>query len=727
MKRNRVWNKLTLLAAALAFAALSGWAVASEDQDEWKEHQIEFLELLESKTEADASDFPGRDSWKAWIRRIKIEGPLLRGAILPEAGIHDRCITCHLGADNPAFADAPEPLRSHPGKTLNRHPVAKFGCTICHGGNGEATTAEAAHGTSGSSADPLVPAQYMQSACIGCHETSYGLEGAEKLEAGRLAFEKYACYACHKARGLEKMPMFAPPMQDLKKKLKDTRWLISWLRNPKKMNPRTVMPDFKLSDEEIRDISAFLLSLETEAEYPEIDLSAASAEEGKKLFTDLGCKACHSDSKEEESFRRRVPNLADAGIKLKTDWILEELKNPKGLNPDARIPKLDITDADFAHIIVYLTTLKANADVLSAETLSIEGPSIENGKELVKKYGCYGCHKIEGFEKEDIPSIDVAGTARKPPAELPPVGSEAEGTRWASIHKAIIEPRHYETEDRQLKAPEYIFDEGEAESLTTFYLNNYRFPLPEDYMAPASQAQLRGQTGERIVTDRNCRGCHMLEEGVQPRIEKFIGLKTYVPPRLVGEGEKVRPEWAAKYLEKPEPMRPWLMMRMPDFSFTKEEARVLVEYFSVKAVSPEDARLPYALPFEKDEIPQLEIEMGEYRLGFDKCMQCHPVSMEEGLPEDVQLEDLSINLMLSKKRLRFEWIKNFLKNPDRYAGAGTKMPYVYYTPEGAPKVSEAEMWIDYVAKFLMVMEKVPEPPEEEKEEEEEIDWTMMDY
>ncbi len=717
MKRNkpRNGNLLILLAAAITLAWIASSTTAAENGDEWKRYQIEFLELSGSKA-------PDGGSMEQWVHELKKTGPSIREAASPEAGIRDKCITCHLGADNPAFSDAPEPLRTHPGKILQQHPAAGFGCTICHGGDGAETTSEAAHGADTVSANPLIPTKYLQSTCIGCHETSYGLEGAEKLEAGRLAFEKFACYACHATRGINDTRKFAPPLRDLEKKFKDTRWLISQLRDPRKLNPRTIMPDFKLTDEEIRDTVAFLLSLETEREYAKVDLSEASAEDGEGLFTELGCKACHSEKADEESFRRRVPNLADAGVKLEPDWILEELKNPKELNPDARIPKLDITETDTAHIIAYVTTLKANAETLESETLSLEGASVENGKELVKKYGCYGCHAIEGFDEEKIPGVAVAETAKKTLADLAPGGPQAGKTKWDWIFDAIGKPRHHESEDNPLKAPVYSFDEGEVESLTTFYLNNYRFELPDDYTAAASRPRMAGMAGERIVTDRNCRGCHMMEKDVQPRIEKYIDLKTYVPPRLVGEGEKVQPEWAKEYLKKPEPMRPWLKIRMPDFSFTDEERQALIEYFSVKAASAEDARLPYVMPIDREDIPPLEIEMGEYRLRFDKCMQCHPVSIEEGLPEDVELEDLSIDLMLSKKRLRFEWIKNFLKDPDRYAGAGTKMPYVYYSPEGAPRVVDAAMWIDYVTKYLMVMEKVPEPLEEEEPEEEEFDW-----
>jgi mono/diheme cytochrome c family protein len=718
-KETRIAQKVILVVTTVAIMMISWRAFSAENQDKWKKYQLEFLELCEGKGPA-RTDKPSA-SWEVSFYVLKTAGPSAREVKVPEAGIQDKCITCHLGIDNPDFVDAPQPLRSHPGKILERHSVVKFGCTICHGGKGAATSAEDAHGTDGAT-NQLIPTKYLQSTCIGCHETSYNLEGAEKFESGRLAFEKFACYACHSTRLIDEKRKFAPPLQDLKKKIKDTRWMISQLRDSRKLNPRTIMPNFELTDEEIRDMVAYIVSLETEREYPKVDLSAAAAEDGEKLYTELGCKACHADKIEEESFRRRLPNLADAGIKLKPDWILEELKNPKELNPDARIPKLDISEEDTAHIIAYLTTLKANADILEAESLTLESASVENGKELVKKFGCYGCHGIQGLEEEKIPGVPVEDTAEKALADLPFGNSETPRTRWDWISSTIETPRHYESEDQPVRAPEFTFDEGEVESLTVFYLNNYPPERPDDYVVAASLEQKHGLVGERIVTERNCHGCHMFEEDVQPRIEKFISLKTYIPPRLIGEGEKVQSEWAKTYLKEPKPMRPWLNMRMPVFFFSEEEIQSLLEYFAVTAPSPEDARIPYVMPIDKESIPQIEIDMGEYRLQFDKCMQCHPVSIEDGLPEDVELEDLSIDLMLSKERLRFEWIKNFMKDPDKYAGAGTKMPYVYYTPEGAPKVSDADMWIDYIAQYLMVMEKVPEPLEEEEPEEEEFDW-----
>jgi predicted nucleic acid-binding Zn-ribbon protein len=63
----------------------------------------------------------------------------------------DRCTTCHLGIDQKGFEDAPQPFRTHPKmdlylSTSSPHPVERFGCTVCHGGNGHSVNfKDAAH------------------------------------------------------------------------------------------------------------------------------------------------------------------------------------------------------------------------------------------------------------------------------------------------------------------------------------------------------------------------------------------------------------------------------------------------------------------------------------------------------------------------------------------------------------------------------------------------------
>ncbi|MFH1620252.1 MAG: c-type cytochrome, partial [bacterium] len=439
--RGSTYRRMIFRAIILTFILLVKPTFAEQNQEEWKAYQREFAQFCQEKG----------------ISQQDLSVPKERETVVPEAGIRDLCMTCHMGIDSPLFADAREPFRTHPGKTLEQHPATKFGCTVCHQGNGGSLVKQEAHGRGENQSNPLIPTKHLQCNCIGCHETPYELEGAEKAEAGRLAFEKYACYACHRAAGFEDLPKYAPPHRDFKKKLLNTKWIISWLRNPRAMRPGTIMPDFKLGDNEIRDLAAFLLSLETEKEYPKVDLSAASADKGKEFFVELGCKACHSEKKEENSFRRHVPNLADAGVKLNPSWILEELKDPKAINPDARVPKLDIKEEDALSIIAYLTTLKANNEIVAGEKLGLEGASPENGKKLVEHYGCYGCHRIQGFEDAKIPSVDAAETAGKKPAELSFGAASINKTKWDWISGMIETPEIFQTEGRPLKKPLYKF------------------------------------------------------------------------------------------------------------------------------------------------------------------------------------------------------------------------------------------------------------------------------
>ena len=62
----------------------------------------------------------------------------------------DRCQTCHLGIDNPDYADAPQPFTTHPNLDLfvsreSNHPVDDFGCTSCHLGRGPQAELQRSH------------------------------------------------------------------------------------------------------------------------------------------------------------------------------------------------------------------------------------------------------------------------------------------------------------------------------------------------------------------------------------------------------------------------------------------------------------------------------------------------------------------------------------------------------------------------------------------------------
>jgi hypothetical protein len=63
----------------------------------------------------------------------------------------------------------------------------------------------------------------------------------------------------------------------------------------------------------------------------------------------------------------------------------------------------------------------------------------------------------------------------------------------------------------------------------------------------------------------------------------------WVPPTLVGEGNKVQPDWLHSFLLEPYPIRPAVVLNMPKFNMSPEEATKLVDYFGAK----DNAVYPY--------------------------------------------------------------------------------------------------------------------------------------
>lgn len=733
--RSKYKLRVFFLLLVLSIAVLSYQLVREEENREWKKYQDKFRDVYAAALTATLAEAPGEEgagqteTWRRTLAELAASKTEMKQTFLPGANVRDLCTTCHLGIDNALLQDAPEPFRTHPGNLLKQHKPGRFGCTLCHHGLGVGTSVEAAHGLEENWSQPLLPAAYVQSTCAGCHDTPFMLEGAEKLERGRRAFASRGCYGCHAAPGFEGLPKVAAPLDNIGTKLSNSSWLYNWLKGPSTLRTQTRMPDFKLADEDAGDVMAFLLSLRSGDPLQAYPLQAASEDNGKKLFVERGCRGCHSIAKDEPGASPRVPNLSSIGLKVTPDWIMAWLEDPRAYNPDARMPKTVLTDAERRDITVYLMTLKANAEIVKPdEELDLAAFDLENGKKLVELYGCYGCHAIEGFEKLPAPGVAVSEVTHKELDELPFGNTDVPRTKWDWIRNKISTPRIYQTEDMPLRMPEAGCDEDEVEALTTFYLHNARRDLPESFLQPASLRIQALQKGDWLIGTYNCQGCHMLEEGKNAVIADQLALKSMVPPRLVGEGEKVQPQWLFEFLNKPTALRPWLKIRMPDFGFSHDDAETLVNYFAELAAGSGIA-FPYILLPRREDMPEEEVQMGEYRVRTDKCVQCHPITLDAELPEDVALEDLSINLMMAKTRLRFEWIKSFLRNPDQYAGAGTKMPFVFYDPDGNPKVPDPEMWIDLTAKYLMVMEKPPEVIEETLEEirpGSEVDWTSYD-
>ncbi len=246
----------------------------------------------------------------------------------------DRCTTCHVAIDKPQLALAEEPFTAHPGKFLQWHPVEKFGCTVCHGGQGLATEVKAAHGDVSHWEEPLLRGSLVQASCRQCHgDFQHNPKIAEQtfvLGKGRELFKAKGCYGCHAIKefgqtvsqdltevGSKSYLLIEADFEMMPEPHDRIHWLKAKLTNPRDLNPGvraealppgeeevfpSAMPHFGLAPDEVEALSVYLLSL-TANDFPASYVTpepsaptptfASAIERGQAVFEKYGCAACH--------------------------------------------------------------------------------------------------------------------------------------------------------------------------------------------------------------------------------------------------------------------------------------------------------------------------------------------------------------------------------------------------------------------------------------------------
>lgn len=283
--------------SALALLGTLVWAAIDEQRQEWKPVQEAYRGLATER----APDLRSRDA----AEQMAIE---LRQDYLPDLHRIDRCRTCHLGVDDPRMADAPEPFRAHPGLHLERHPPERFGCTVCHQGQGHATNAREAHGHVPHWEKPMLRKDLMDAACGRCHQAET-VEGAPLLSHGRQLQGELGCRGCHVIRG--RGGHIGPPLTgvasrdvngDGRRDAADWDWHFRHFKDPRSVSPGSLMPQFGLDDRDVRALATLVLSLTDENihnEYlvperpPDVRMVPGAAERGRRTWRQAGCAGCH--------------------------------------------------------------------------------------------------------------------------------------------------------------------------------------------------------------------------------------------------------------------------------------------------------------------------------------------------------------------------------------------------------------------------------------------------
>ncbi|MDH4228341.1 MAG: cytochrome c [Nitrospirota bacterium] len=266
--------------AGVSMAVVFGILSYNGANPEWHDYQRPYYKMLAQKMNDPALANAPLKIEQVWLPTVNNRA--------------DRCMTCHKGIGNPLFKDAPQPYTTHPdffdeeGKPTGyilRHPFEKFGCTVCHEGEGQALSVEATHGDVHHLDRELLTGVFAQSSCSKCHQNLYSrnasLPEAPTLMAGKELFRTKGCGACHTARQMRTKGTAGPELSGFGSKTELSFYLVhifehvegdhtklqwEWehFKDPGKITPGTIMPNFRLTDEEADQLTTLVSSFKDE-------------------------------------------------------------------------------------------------------------------------------------------------------------------------------------------------------------------------------------------------------------------------------------------------------------------------------------------------------------------------------------------------------------------------------------------------------------------------------
>lgn len=494
------------------------------------------------------------------------------------------------------------------------------------------------------------------------------LRAHARVRDGRALFADLRCANCHAPEAkfpdgaMPELSMDAPSLADVGSRLNEA-YVAAWVENPKSLRPQATMPRVLHGDQAAagaRDIAAYLATLgpKLTADAPASDDASVTA--GTRLFTSLGCIACHTAPDSDKSDPARVP-LNVVRAKWKPAALVEFLKHPERTYAWTRMPNFHLSDAEASHLAAYLLA-KSPESLPGVESAGGGGGDAARGAKLFATAGCLNCHTAPGKSEAKFPSL-------------------------ADLAKSDWTKGCLATDDaKRGHAPDFALADDQRGALLAFAASDWA-SLTRD--TPIEVA-------ERQFAAANCTACHLRDnrgDTWSDHLDEIDAITSALPPapdtgekyapdqsrpQLTWVGEKLKTEWAAQFIGgkvayKP---RPYIQSRMPGFP---SRAAYLAVGFAAEhgypAVTPPDpAPDPALVPIGRKLVG---------KAGGFNCNACHAVG---NAPATAAFEAPAPNFAHVKDRLRYDYYARWVRNPQRVE-RGTRMP-TFATPDGKTPVRD---------------------------------------
>ncbi len=537
-----------------------------------------------------------------------------------------------------------------------------------------------------------------------------GLEtGIDGIDEGEVLLGELNCVACHAADSRVKArlrPKQAPLLGEAARRIKPD-YLRSYIANPLVEKPGTTMPALLLgvSDVEKRDAAAdlaqYLGSLSAPAApSPPSATNRLLIQQGRVLFHQVGCVACHPPEEPASDLFPNSPNIgtldADASRALLAQLqgtsvplgdlprkyapapLTEFLADPLRARPSGRMPSLNLTPSEASAITAYLLRHTPGAAKLGEHDDDVLAPdrmSAARGKKRFASLGCAACHRLSARGPGPTSTLRVASMSA--------IDSERPGG-CLSVQPGPGVPR-------------YQLDDAQRAAIKRTLAARQQLMRP---LAPCEAVI-------KAMVSLNCIACHLRGSVGGPgpsRMDYFtvvgetdLGDEGRVPPHLSDTGNKLRPDWLREVLTNKGAVRPYMAVRMPQYGAANVQD-LLTAFQQADALQDAALLTPQ---------PTGSVNTGRELVGTGgcSCIACHNFGSRKAVSLGV------MDMTKMARRLQSGWFRRYLLDPASLR-PGTRMPAFW--PEGKAVITnllngDTERQIAAIWAFLSQGAKA-EPP-----------------
>lgn len=259
--------------------------------------------------------------------------------------------------------------------------------------------------------------------------------GPEEAESGRRLIMKSNCVGCHEIKGIkngERGPAWdgiaSRPLRKFdfgenpdQVEMSKAAWIKAKILKPRSFRDSLKMPNLDISEEDATAITTALLGLTDKKipkKYVKKDKGTAvppvripTKGPVGKLWKELQCRRCHTVGGAGGNIG---PELAFEGSRVKHDWLVRYLEKPEPIRPisAARMPDLKLSKQEAALLSDFIRMSLVD-DELPVDIVpegKISKKTYKRGKKLFsRKYGCLGCHQVNGRGGKIGPDLSSLG------------------------------------------------------------------------------------------------------------------------------------------------------------------------------------------------------------------------------------------------------------------------------------------------------------------------------